>query len=333
MERIFRLNFIFYLVIPVSNKISMNQETREPLSDISELIHSISYPPSSIFDIHTQLSSPIKPPPTNASEFLITPTHTDTEIQFYNEQQNIDTNIHVSTASPLQPCQSDTERRSEEPSTSSQSQVVPETFHIFREDGHKIFVKDKVNHRQELDVSDSSKRGKRCKEACSGSVARSKSRRNHLDGFYKKMRDLYIRTGDEILIEHHKNLMTKSKSSENPIVRYATTMKLFGKNTQHDEDDNHDYPTLKELAAGSPSKSQRKRKKAICPLCGIEESSKRDEKWNSNWIWWCHDNCKVGQHVKCMGLIFQREVKSVKWTCPLHTPNPPPPEATKYKKK
>ena len=75
---------------------------------------------------------------------------------------------------------------------------------------------------------------------------------NHMEGFYIKMRDLYIRAGDEILTEHHKNLMTKSKSNENPIVRYATTMKLFGNNTRFDEEDNHDYPIPEELAAGSP---------------------------------------------------------------------------------
>ena len=82
-------------------------------------------------------------------------------------------------------------------------------------------------------------------------------------------------------------------------------------------------PTVATLSTASPSKTRKKRGKYICQLCGIIYDSELDKEYDSSWIGCEHPGCERWQHFKCMGLIMPRNIKSVKWICPEHTPAAP----------
>ncbi|XP_066930146.1 uncharacterized protein [Clytia hemisphaerica] len=246
----------------------------------------------------------------------------DTQIPFYDE----DSEILVSTASPISSIIN-------RPTSLITKEQIPslDDFNVYKEDGTCVTSKKRklTQHQQEIQASTPKDkvRGKRYQKRCENSFEAAKSRSNHINGLISKMRDLKFRTDDDTLIEHHRHFPNRPPQ----IIRYATNKHLFNADYNQTTKNMYDEPTLQELEASSPSRA-RKRKMNVCQLCGIVENSKRDQDWDSKWIGCQYPKCEVWHHMKCSGITMPRAVKSVTWTCPMHTPRPPPASPTKKKK-
>ena len=120
--------------------------------------------------------------------------------------------------------------------------------------------------------------GPRCVSYKENALARAKSRSNHITGICKKMKELKVATGDEVILTVIKDFGAEKETRRT----FASNMKLLQEPTV--EVTGCPEPSEEELAISSPGKRRLPKPGHTCIKCGIRYNDRRDLEYESPWI-------------------------------------------------